>query len=192
MKKTRKKVKKPFVKVVKKSARIFIAGIAIGIMGTSLAIDASYAVAKAVKTGYQVDIYNNSISDTTKEEKTADRVGFGADLEGICDLNSVVCEYEQARFDKTALGTTYNAEVAQTDSDPFTMANGKRVNEGAVASNCYPLGTQVEVDGMGIFTVEDRMNTRFAPLCGSDKERIDFFKWERKDNFAKQIKFRVL
>ncbi len=192
MKKTRKKVKKPFLKVVKTSARIFMAGIMIGVMGTSIAIDASHAVAQAVKTGYQVDIYNDSIPDTTKEEKTANRAGFGEDLEGICGLDSVVCEYEQARFDKTAFGTTYNAEVAQTDSDPFTMANGEKVNEEAVASNCYPLGTQVEVDGMGIFTVEDRMNTRFTPLCGSDKERIDFFKWERKNNFAKQIKFRIL
>lgn len=89
-----------------------------------------------------------------------------------------------------AIFTSYNAEVAQTDSDPFTMASGKRVYEGAVASNCYPLGTKIETE-LGVFTVEDRMNKRFTELCGTDKERIDIFKWNKADNITKRLNFKV-
>jgi 3D (Asp-Asp-Asp) domain-containing protein len=79
--------------------------------------------------------------------------------------------------------TTYNAEEGQTDSDPFTMASGKRVYEGAVASNCHPFGTKVEIEGLGTFEVQDRMNSRYTKDCGTEDERMDIFKWERKDNF---------
>lgn len=57
--------------------------------------------------------------------------------------------------------SAYSSEVGQTDNDPFTMANGKKVHAGAIANNCLAFGTAVEVDGMGIFTVEDRMNKRY-------------------------------
>lgn len=89
------------------------------------------------------------------------------------------------------IATTYNAEVGQTDSDPFTMASGKRVYEGAVASNCHDKGTKLEIEGE-IYTVEDRMNKRYTPLCGTDKERVDIFKWDRKDNFSKKVSYKVI
>ena len=57
--------------------------------------------------------------------------------------------------------SAYSSEVGQTDNDPFTMANGKKVHSGAIANNCLAFGTAVEVYGMGIFTVEDRMNKRY-------------------------------
>lgn len=93
---------------------------------------------------------------------------------------------------KAIIATTYNAEVAQTDADPFTMASGKRVYEGAVASNCLPLGTQIEIPGHGKFAVEDRMNSRYTADCGTENERMDIFKWERKDNFKKNLTYIVL
>lgn len=79
--------------------------------------------------------------------------------------------------------TTYNAEEGQTDADPYTMASGKRVFEGAVASNCHPFGTKVEIEGIGTFEVQDRMNSRYTKECGTENERMDIFKWDRKDNF---------
>jgi len=56
--------------------------------------------------------------------------------------------------------TAYNAEVGQTDADPYTMASGKRVYEGAIANNCLDFGTKVKVNGK-IKVVEDRMNSRY-------------------------------
>lgn len=88
------------------------------------------------------------------------------------------------------VATTYNAEVGQTDSDPLTMASGKKVYEGAVASNCYPLKTKIKIDGEK-YVVEDRMNKRFTPLCGTENEKVDIFKWDRKDNFKKKVKVQI-
>ena len=119
-----------------------------------------------------------------------------------CGLTDVICGAEAAELPKEAFATVYNAEEAQTDADPFTMANGKRVREGIVASNCYPFGTVVEVEGMGIFEVEDRMNSRYTPHCGMplkldssgrwiEGERMDFFRWDSVI-FAKGIRYRVI
>lgn len=105
--------------------------------------------------------------------------------------SEVVVVKEEKKVVKKVIATTYNAEVAQTDSDPYTMASGKRVYEGAVASNCYPFGTKIEISGLGIFTVDDRMNSRFTELCGTEKERIDIFRWNKKDNFRKEIEYTV-
>ena len=88
----------------------------------------------------------------------------------------------------SVIATTYNAESSQTDSDPFTMASGKRVYEGAVASNCHPLGTRLEIEGKQ-YSVEDRMNARYTKDCGTENERLDIFKWDKKDNFKKVIEY---
>lgn len=60
--------------------------------------------------------------------------------------------------------TAYSSSQDETDGDPFTMANGRQVYFGAVASNNYPFGTLVrfpEIFGERIFRVEDRMNARY-------------------------------
>jgi len=78
--------------------------------------------------------------------------------------------------------TAYNAEPAQTDGDPFTMASGKKVYEGAIANNCLDFGTKVKINGK-IKVVEDRMNSRydcdhFDIFMASHDEAIKFGKQE--------------
>lgn len=68
----------------------------------------------------------------------------------------------------------YNAEVGQTDSNPFTMANGKKVFDGAIANNCLPFGTKVEVNNKTYF-VSDRMNKRYG--C----DHFDIFFWDKTE-----------
>jgi len=109
--------------------------------------------------------------------------------EPLCGLDEVECDGE---WTGTAKITTYNPVEAQTDADPFTMANGARVHDGAIASNCYPLGTKILVEGQGEFTVEDRMNKRYTPDCGTDNERMDIFKLDRADNFSKKLNFKII
>ncbi len=61
----------------------------------------------------------------------------------------------------TVTTTAYSSTPDQTDDDPFTMANGHRVHDGAIAANFLPFGTRVmipELYGDKVFTVEDRMN----------------------------------
>ena len=60
--------------------------------------------------------------------------------------------------------TAYSSTPDQTDNDPFIMASGKHVYDGAIATNFLPFGTKVrfpEVYGDKVFTVEDRMNARY-------------------------------
>ena len=83
---------------------------------------------------------------------------------------------------KTIIVTTYNPEIGQTDADPYTMANGEKVYEGAIASNCYPIGTKLKLVGFGEFTVADRMHKRFTQYCGTGNERADIFRWARSNN----------
>lgn len=105
-----------------------------------------------------------------------------------CGLKEVICEGEEEPK-RPAIITTYNAEEEQTDSDPLIMASNKKVYEGAVASNCHALGTEIEIDGLGTFVVEDRMNRRYTPHCGTDQERIDIFKWKKSDNFKIELAY---
>jgi len=68
--------------------------------------------------------------------------------------------------------------VGQTDADPFTMANGKKVFDGAIANNCLDFGTKIEVNGK-IYTVSDRMNKRY------DCSHFDIF----MESHAEAVKF---
>lgn len=58
----------------------------------------------------------------------------------------------------------YTSEVAQTDDSPFITAKGTFVRDGIVATNFLPFGTRLKIPslyGDKIFTVEDRMNSRY-------------------------------
>lgn len=73
--------------------------------------------------------------------------------------------------------TAYSSTPDQTDNDPFTMANGGRVHDGAIAANFLPFGTKVRIPdlfGDKVFTVEDRMHGRFG-------KRVDIWMPNRQD-----------
>jgi len=65
--------------------------------------------------------------------------------------------------------TAYNSEVGQTDSTPCITANGfnlcKNNEQNVIAANFLPFGTKVrfpDYDPNTIYTVQDRMNKRYA------------------------------
>jgi len=71
--------------------------------------------------------------------------------------------------ESTHVITAYNSEVAQTDDDPCTTANGFNVcqhnQEDTIAANFLKFGTKVripEIFGDRVFVVRDRMNSRYA------------------------------
>ena len=71
-------------------------------------------------------------------------------------------EIEKVKY-LTAEFSAYNAEVGQTDLDPFTMASGKKVYKGAIACpRDMELGTKIEVVGYGEYICEDRLNIRYT------------------------------
>ncbi|MBP9762778.1 3D domain-containing protein [Patescibacteria group bacterium] len=60
--------------------------------------------------------------------------------------------------------TGYNSEEGQTDSTPFTTADGSTVGDGIIAANFLPFNTKVrfpELFGDRVFEVHDRMNPRY-------------------------------
>lgn len=61
--------------------------------------------------------------------------------------------------------SAYNSEVGQTDSSPFTTADGTQVRDGIVAANFLPHGTRFRIPdyfGNKVFEVHDRMNARYT------------------------------
>jgi len=59
--------------------------------------------------------------------------------------------------------TGYSSTTWQTDDTPFITASGASVEDGIVANNLFPFGTEIripELYGDKIFVIEDRMNQR--------------------------------
>ena len=88
--------------------------------------------------------------------------------------------------------TAYSSTVWQTDDTPFITASGKTVEQGIVANNMLPFGTEIripELYGDEIFVVEDRMNQR----KGYYHVDIWFADYEQAKNFgAKNTYIEVL
>jgi len=61
--------------------------------------------------------------------------------------------------------TAYTSTPEECDGDPFVTADGSDVADGIVATNVLPFGTQIRIPtvfGDKVFTVHDRMNTRYS------------------------------
>lgn len=115
------------------------------------------------------------------------QLNFGTNSDVLadpCALEVVLCDGEARTASRVS---SYNAEEGQTDSDPYTMASGKRVFAGAVANNCLEFGTKVHLEGLGEFEVQDRMNSRYG--C----DTFDIFRWDKSENVTlKDIKYTIL
>ena len=73
----------------------------------------------------------------------------------------------------------YNSTVEQTDDDPFTMASGNQVYDGAIACPTrIPFGTKVQIKDK-MYTCEDRMGEYYR-----DKNYFDI--WMPEVEQAKQ------
>jgi len=80
--------------------------------------------------------------------------------------------------------TAYSSTEDQCDSSPFITANGTFVRDGIIAANFLPFGTKVKIPelfGDKVFSVEDRMNSKYY-------YRIDIWMLTRQEakDFGKQ------
>ena len=87
---------------------------------------------------------------------------------------------------KSGVFYTYNAEESQTDGNPYRTASGRIVKDGIVANNCLDFGTKIEVEGVGVLEVQDRMNSRYG--C----DDFDVFKEDPAQNFKKTLIYKIL
>lgn len=87
--------------------------------------------------------------------------------------------------------SAYTSDPAETDSTPFTTADGSRVRDGIVAANFLPIGTRIRIPdyfGNKVFEVHDRMNKRYW-------ERVDIWMLQKKDAYSwgvRTVKIEIL
>jgi 3D (Asp-Asp-Asp) domain-containing protein len=68
-------------------------------------------------------------------------------------------------LNKTVYITAYASVPDETSDHPFITASGATVEDGVVAANFLPFGTEIQIPslfGDKIFTVEDRTSQRFS------------------------------
>jgi len=84
--------------------------------------------------------------------------------------------------------SAYTSRVSETDSSPCISASNKNICEldyCVIATNDYPLGAKIEIEGFGSCVVEDRMNSRYTGTgnidiyMGMDLERALAFGRQR-------------
>lgn len=134
-----------------------------------LALNSFVELAKGFD-GKQYVLHPKASQESILEEKT------------LCELKDVVCEGEElVVYDKIGEFTAYNATKEQCDDSPEIMASGKKIYSGAIACpSFYEFGTKIDIDGIGEFICEDRMNIRyrngeyFDILFDSEEKAFDF------------------
>ena len=122
------------------------------------------------------------------------------DDEAICSLNSVVCPSEKS-LPSILYSEGRMAEISffsELDSCHYPAKNGcltasgKIAQYGMIATNLYPFGTKIKIEGLGIFTVEDRIskryNNRIDVWVGYGKEANE----QAKKNGIKKMKVEIL
>ena len=81
--------------------------------------------------------------------------------------SAVTAKTPKLRKTMTLEVSGYTSEVAQTDSRPCEAADQtdicrrKAAGELICASNVFPLGSRIHVEGLGTCVVADRMNSRY-------------------------------
>jgi 3D (Asp-Asp-Asp) domain-containing protein len=123
---------------------------------------------------------NNSDKTTFKEKLVNINKSFAVlakedelELEVMESEIKILEEKPEVAWSKRYTMTAYNSEVAQCDASPCITANGFNVCEhgieDTVAANFLKFGTKLripELFGDKVFTVRDRMNSRYT-------ERVD-------------------
>ena len=83
---------------------------------------------------------------------------FTQTLNNASDLGKTIPLREGLILRVTA--SAYTSDPDLTDASPFITASGTRTRYGIIATNILPIGTRVRI-GSEVFTVEDRMNSRY-------------------------------
>lgn len=136
--------------VVKHALDFAVAALGVMVLMTVLTpamASASINPVRGFITGTELDLTMKSIANTTKEHgdlPTSDN------REVAWSINVPI--------------TAYASVPEQTDDTPFIGAAGTHVYDGMIAANFLPLYTKVripELYGDKVFSVEDRMNSRY-------------------------------
>jgi len=114
-----------------------------------------------------------------------DNLGLQANSQLINPESLPKSENRQPKKKIKVVITAYSSTVDQCDDTPFITANGHHVADGIIAANFLYFGTKVQIPslfGEKIFSVEDRMNTRFS-------DRMDIWMPTREEAIAFGVKY---
>lgn len=143
-----------------------------GIMFVGLLITILIISAVNASTGHDAPVKQVSQPDQTSVSVETVTTGEPYVLPDPCGLDAVVCPNEMPTFKQGGheagifTVSAYTSEVGQTDATPCLAADGSDIceryaaGEGICASNLFPMGVQLVVEGLGRCTVADRMNSR--------------------------------
>lgn len=98
-----------------------------------------------------------------------------------------ITHYIDTKRTMNVVVTSYSSSVDETDSTPYVTASGAFVRPGVAASNVLPFGTKFRIPdffGNTVFTVEDRMNSRYN---GKNWIDIWFESKAKAQSFGKQV-----
>jgi len=141
-----------------------------------------------------------ALPDPEKRERIYEvaRAEMVKDQEEISDDEVAVRSIDEVVYSLSGNFSAYNNHEDQTDSDPDIMASNKKVYEGAIAcpdklifkDGRRAFGTKIEIEGLGVFTCEDRMAKRYREM-----DHFDIFLFSEKEAFTfgrQQLKYRIL
>ena len=120
----------------------------------------------------------------------------------ILIINEVEAKEIRIELDEWLTGefTAYNPTQSQCDSTPRITASQKQIKEGMIACpSKYKFGTKIEIEGLGVYTCEDRMNIRYDCFrqkggCKEEKFYFDIVleDYNKAINFGRQsLKFKL-
>ena len=116
----------------------------------------SYELEECIKWQNWAREYPNFYMAQWQEEQCSN---YDIKIEAPVNGNIEIDEPEYTEIFATIYA--YSSEVEQTDSDPYTMASGNKVYDGAIACPEFvAFGTKVEVKEK-MYTCEDRMGERY-------------------------------
>jgi 3D (Asp-Asp-Asp) domain-containing protein len=91
------------------------------------------------------------------------------------------------------VATFYGDDAYQNGGYKGLTASGKRLSRGMVATPTdIPMGTKIEIEGMGDFVVEDRGSSKYIHWINEYTVRIDIFVPRNKDESDYMYKKRLL
>lgn len=124
-----------------------------------------------LSTGVRVDVASAqelvTSTNSTLQTVTTDTAPIMLPPPQAEDKKAVVVDESKPKTIKTMRVpmTSYTSAVEECDDSPFTAADGTRTYNGMAAANFLPFGTKFRVPeyfGDKIFTVHDRMNSRYG------------------------------
>ena len=137
------------------------------LIGTSVWITTDETRSQTLKSEYKLDSLNV--------------VQSGALIASHSVFPEVPAKFQTRKIKLTA----YSSSADETDDTPNITASGTKTRTGVVAANFLPIGTKVKIPslfGERVFTVEDRMHSRF-------QDRLDI--WFPTKEEAKRFGLKV-